>query len=449
MTDETQMLDEGETLALLRAGQSGTEPALTDITPLALRGGLRMRRRRQLGQVGAGLVATAAAAAALFIATPGLNPDGRRDVAIADGTGDPAAMTEAEVHINNLRVLTDALGSDFRIVRPDDGRAYVALTPGSTAAQGLPAGYLAEADVVVSSSDVPCEPDPDREGTTTECRAITAPDGREVDLESRGGSLKPDTPVETRTVRFTQPDGDAIRVILRVEPESVSDTNARVPRDAILSWVDPYVERLAKVAVDGRTALGSVAEREGAAAATDPEMGRGSVAKQTQGQQGEAAQPNNVYLREILGSDWSLVDEHDGPGLFVGPGSALELSADRVSGGLPGGSTASANVTVYTHNGPLTQLCPVGTGVKCSTRELPGGGRVLVAKLTYGTGTSTDNLIVSFLRPNKEVVVVGLSAVAPELPDAEREEARRQISTWIESYTDTLIAAATDSRMHR
>lgn len=106
-------------------------------------------------------------------------------------------------------------------------------------------------------------------------------------------------------------------------------------------------------------------------------------------------------------------------------------------------------VTVYTHKGPLTELCPVGTGIACTTRELPDGGRVLVAKLTYGTGSFTDNLIVFFLRPNEEVVVVvvGLSAVAPEPPESDRDKARRQISTWIESYTDQLIAAALDDRM--
>lgn len=615
MTDQSRILDEAETLDLLRAGRSGDEPPLTDITPLALRGGLRLRRRRQAGQFGAGALLAGVAAFALVVATPGLSPTG--EVQTADSAPDSAALSAQEARLANHRVLAKALGPDFEVVDPGAGSGtspFITPKAGSAAERALPTGWAAQADVIVETGvqELRCEPDADRADGTTTCTPRTLSDGRQVVLEARGGALKPDTRAEIRRVHFLQPDGDAIAVSLYVRPDSATANDARVPRDAINAWLDPYDDALIAAATDPEMALGSVAAREPAvatdgpddtaahaqslqvlqahlgrdfqrsnpnaeapvhdslvwnsgstaakalpedygarahvsvfadpednicdptatpdragesckirplpggaqvilrgvsspleasvpveirhvyftqpdgdvvdvslavipetldgvvprqaigawlktfeialiAAATDPEMAPGTVAEREQLQQGRAALPNNAYLREILGSDWSLLDEHDGPGLFVGPGIALELAADRVRGTLPDGSTGGASVHVYPHEGPVAQLCPVGPGINCTTRDLPDGRQVLVSSepVSYGSGSANGTLIVFFLRPNQEVVVVGLTAVTPLPAESDQEETARQVSDWIESYRDKVIAAATDSRMHQ
>ena len=423
MSDETLMLGEDETLALLRSGRTGTEPELADVTPVAVRGGLRMRRRRRAGQAAAGVLTAAATVAALVVATPDLIKDSRGDVAVADGARDPAAMTAEDLHIHNLRVLTDAFGPDFRIVRPENGAAYVAPAPGSTAGEALPADYRAEATVVVSAADTPCVTDADREGTTTDCRMITAPDGRQVELESRGGSLKPDIPVETRTVRLTQPDGDAVRVILRVEPAVVSNTSARVPRDAILAWIAPYLERLAKVAIDGRTAPGSLAER------ADP-----------------APEPNDVVLQRALGPAFTA--DGDGEQATLDPRSP---AAQR----LPAGYTAHASL-ILPESAPDQTCTPsrpdADNVARCAFVPTADGRQVKVQ--TFADYLSSDGILVArtsayFVRADGQVVWASLHVRGTEDAEARSRASRDRVVAWLDSFVQELVTAVTDSAAHR
>ncbi len=413
------MLEETETLAMLHAGRTGTEPPLIDLTPIALRGGLRMRRRRQVAQVGSGLVLAGVASLALVVATPGLNTGGRADIVPAGTAADPDTMSEAELHSANLGVLADALGPDFRVLRAEtpDGSEYLAPAPGSPAAKALPAGYVAQADVIVATGEDgwTCKPDPDREGTTTACETRFAADGRKVELEIRSGDLAPSTPVETRRIQLTQPDGDSLTVSLWVKPASVPSGNGRVPRNAILDWLAPYSGALVEAVTDARMAPGSIARRAKAGGAAYI----GSTPRER----------NLTVLHYALGSSF----DRAGGLIQLRPGS-------DASAGLPAGLGAQAGMS----SGGGTNGAPECTAPRCTTREIPGG-----TAYVYISGPRPDQpwwpgIFVQFIRSDGDRYSASLDLTEEFTGDASEAD---QILAWLNSFEDELIAAVTDPKL--
>lgn len=414
------MLDETETLALLHAGRTGTEPPLIDLTPIVLRGGLRMRRRRQAAQAGSGLLLAAAASLALVVATPGLNTGGRADVVPAGAATDPDKMSEAELHSANLGVLAAALGPDFRILNTGtpDGIDYVAPAPGSPAAKALPAGYVAEADVIVATGEDgwTCKPDPSREDTATTCESFTAADGRQVELEIRRDNLAPSTPVETRRIHLTQPDGDSLILSLWVKPATVPHREAQVPRNAIVEWLTPYSDALVAAATDARMAPGSIAQR---AKSGGPEY-IGSTPRER----------NLTVLHSALGTSF----DRAGGLIQLRPGS-------DAAAGLPAGLGAQASIS-SSRGGTGAPQCPTP---RCTTREIPGGGTAYV----YISGPRPDQpwwpgIFIQFVPSVGARSSASLDLTQQLSGDASGAD---QVLAWLNSFEDELIAAVTDPKL--
>lgn len=459
------VLTDDQTIALLHAGRSGPVPAFADPTALALRNGSRMRRRRQAGQIGAGLIATAAAGAAVFAAMPGLNPDARTDTQIADSPRDSAVSAES-ARLASFRVLAAALGPDFEVVGEASGTSlYIAPKPGSAGEDALPTGWAAQADVFVAAEAeaLGCNPDADRAEGTTTCTTRTLSDGRTVVFESRGGALEPDTRAELRRVHFLQPDGDAIAVTLAVTPESV--TAGTVPRDALNAWLSPYDGALIAAATDDAMAPGSVAAREAAGTAGGPD-------------EATAHAQNLQVLTSHLGRGGFERENPDArppfeDSLMLKLGSAVAkngLDQSRGAAALPSGYDARASVTVF----PKTadNVCdpaaaPELPGDTCERRQLNSGvtgsvtpdadtREVLLASGStpldavpaglLGTEASIPVEIrhVYYVQPDGDVVDVALGVIPKTL---EGEVPREAINAWLKTFEVALITAATDPRM--
>lgn len=422
------MLEETETLAMLRAGRTGAEPPLHDVTGTAVRAGHRMRVRRHVLAAGSGVAALGLTAVAVVTGVPGLSlGDGSAVIAPAGPVNDPAARAadqRAQQADLNREQVAAALGPSFIA-----GLGQIGLRPGSEAANSLPAGYRAGANVDVAPDDTQLTANsapspaarpaggcaPVKVGKrTVEVRTFPQ---QGIGSTAAGPDLY-SVPVSTLVAHFVRPSGETVSVSLLASEDSSdprlatapgpSDLDPAARAEAALDWLTAQTDAVAKTAT-----LAGIR-------ATDPAD--------------ERAMPNEEVLAQALGGSFSV----DGDRVVLDPDG-------QAAGPLPGGSTATATLRFLGGEAERAALCGQG----CERDVLPGGR--LVWTQTRADRVDSERAVlgdatVYFVQPDGEVVRVQLLVRGPE-SGLERVEIQREtFLTWLESFRSALIAAATDAR---
>jgi hypothetical protein len=147
---------------------------------------------------------------------------------------------------------------------------------------------------------------------------------------------------------------------------------------------------------------------------------------------------NETYLRDALGSDFEI----DGN----------ELIADSADG-LPEELTAYATVVVQpAEDDELAceeAAADEAETVECGVRSVTGRGTVLVETASARHSASGSNFgerTVRHLRPDGNVVIAQLSVLGGP-SDGSTAELEGDVSDWLASLEEALIAAALDDRM--
>lgn len=435
--NESQMLDENETLDLLRAGRTGTEPPMADVTGPALRGGRRMRLRRQVAQGVSGLAFAGAAVLAITTGAPGLSTDGRTviepargDRAVPSGpaapTNTPPRLSDAEAGATARRLLVAALGPDFRIALSGGHPPfeYIELVPGKPSAKALPEGYSAEPDVTVSNDDTAddvCAPDNLDSGDV--CEPRTLPNGLQVTIRNSSPPLEPSAPVALHSVYFDQPDGVTVHVVLFVRPETVDTRTATVPRQRIETWLQSFDSALVTAATDPRMVAGSGETDEWTTPLPD-NYGR-----------------NQDLLREQLGPSFS-VDQRRVV-LQLGSAAAAELP----------GYTAEAEIRSGRSLVELDRMCDEQfndtSTAPCERRTTPGGDVIVQTWADSDSNSASQGrTAIYFLQPDHDGVLAELIVREYGTRTTSTDNGRAAaILAWLKSHEDELIAAATDPRI--
>ena len=420
-----RMLGEDETLQILRAGWTGSEPAYADDTAVVMRTGQGIRRRRRALQGGAGLVLTIATVAAIGVGAPGLTADRTTVLQPAETPqAGPARIGYAQAGATDRRLLVEALGPDFRVAlsRGAPGFEYIELVPGSPSAKSLPKGYEAEAVVnAAPDGDTASEAcAPENLQPSAACETRTLPDGLQVTIVRASPTLEASAPVGLRNVYFEQPDGVTVHVALFVRPATVDTRTAKVPRTAINAWLQSFEAALIT-------------------AATDPHMVAGS---------GDNPDDWTKPLPDTYGANQQVLLERLGRPFAAGPDN------DRVIATLPSGFVVEGSLRSGVSKVELDRMCDtevdeVGT-VPCERRVLPDGRSVVVQTWTSASDALAyvGKTHVYFLRPDHIGVWVELAArEVGASTTADREAAMPALLRDLRALEDKLIAAVIDPRI--
>ena len=383
-----------------------------------MRKGVKLRRRRRIGQAvggGAGL----AAVVALGIFVTGINSSETVVVAppATQASSPPAAakpMTFAQMEEANDQLLLDTLGVGWGPGRTSSFRS-VELDPKSKAADGLPE------DVLVLARIQYWDP-----GTFNAIlgnfEPYELPDGRIVQVERAGSGRSIGSKPEISTSGLYH-RSDGSRVLVSVTMHDTKSNPQRLMKGE--AFLDGYIDTVARLAAN--------------------EDVRPRVGEKYVSQQGAPTQ-DGVHLhilQEALGDAWGT--QIDGENRIT-----LKPESDKAAQ-LPSKDYQGKATIQILSTSQFEAACGAKVGREACNWQKLEDGRVVHWRAWADRDSSDDTLrgelAAYFPRENGSVVMGLVSVLGRDVTAAERDAHRDATFTWLESLRHDLIAAVTDKRV--
>lgn len=347
----------------------------------------------------------------------------------------PATPTTAEsgsARPDNLQLLLDTLGPDFRLGRPADYEhdgtmscpCDVLVQEGSTAAAALPKGWMAGADLRVFRPEdgltlsALCKPSQEKGMVQEACSSVTVPGGRTVYVQQAILENPKFAPGRGTNFYFGRPDGDIVRILFTAKGPMGSG-EAALAKGA--DWLSGYQDALAGVAADERV-----------------EPRPTSTGRTPQAPSVDSHDLDLVILQRSLGSDFHLSDGD----LGLEPNYPLYKALPS----LPHGSWDLVGDITSVDRSAFDAACAAKPGATACQKRTVDGNEVYVR--TWADQDAKDEFVgesaAYFIRPDGRVVLASLELKSDQLDPARSSAKVAAVKEWLSARQPSLIKAVAD-----